>query len=258
MGNVIFNGISTKDYGIVVQTFPPYEYPETMVESINIEGRNGSLLIDKGTYKNIERTYYLAAEIKRGTSFSQNANRLISWFKSVRGYAKLEDSYEPEYYRLATYKNSGEVNTIYNEAYTVEATFECKPQRFLKNGDSKISFTNVSSGTSLIINNPTDFISYPLINFQCNSSGDKKIKFYKLNGDNRELITEVSIYSGPDNGIINSDLQDCYSANITLESINNKISLTNGFPILYPGKNEIQINSTGFVSLDITPKWWTL
>lgn len=262
MGNLIFNRFSIKDYGIVVQTFPSYEYPENVYEIIHIDGKNGDFVLDKNSFKNVERTYYLAAAVNLGSTFTKNANKLISGFKSVKGYARLEDSYEPEYFRLAMFRESGEVKNIYNEAYTVEAVFDCKPQRFLKIGETVKEYHYPLSGDIITIINPTKFISEPLIEFEIDASsvvGDNVIlEFEHLENGEIKNTTDVLIDKNVGSGVIDSELQDCLNYDSGISYINNDIELTHGFPKLYPGKNFIHVNSTGVVRINITPRWWTL
>ena len=46
----IFNGINSKDLGIVIKEMPPITKSEKNIESISVTGRNGNLHIDNGTY----------------------------------------------------------------------------------------------------------------------------------------------------------------------------------------------------------------
>ena len=46
MGVIVFNGISSKDVGIEVETFPEYTIPEREYEAIHVPGRNGDVIID--------------------------------------------------------------------------------------------------------------------------------------------------------------------------------------------------------------------
>ena len=262
MGNLIFNGFSIKDYGIVIQTFPSYEFPKNKYELIDLDGKNGSFILDKKSFNNIERTYYLAAAVNLGSTFVKNANKLISSFKSVQGYGRLEDTYEPEYYRLAMFMESGEVKNIYNEAYTLETIFNCKPQRFLKTGEVSKEYLNPASGDTIIINNPTLYASEPLIEFELNQSaiiGDNAIlEIEHFQNGNTVSTTDVLLNKSLSSGVIDSELKDCIDYTNGISYINNYVTLTNGFPLLYPGKNIIHISSPGFVKLVITPRWWTL
>ena len=138
MGNLIFNGVSTVDLGAVIQTPPVYEFPSKTYEHIKIEGRSGDLLIDNNSYDNVERKYYLALAFLKNSVFVTNARMIVEWLHSVKGYARLEDTYEPEYYRMAAFENPGSLPNLYDEATALEVVFKCKPQRYLKSGEEPI------------------------------------------------------------------------------------------------------------------------
>ena len=69
---------------------PGYETPEKDYEVTHIPGRNGDIYVDKGSYKNVSRSYDIAigAENK---DFTIMANFISEWLNSASGYAKLED-----------------------------------------------------------------------------------------------------------------------------------------------------------------------
>lgn len=46
-----FNGVSSKNVGIIIKEMPPVTKSEKNIENITVSGRNGDLHIDDGTYK---------------------------------------------------------------------------------------------------------------------------------------------------------------------------------------------------------------
>lgn len=238
MGVIIFNGLSSKDYGIEVEHPPKYEIPERDYEVTHIPGRNGDIIIDKGSYKNVARKYDIAVGSMEDDKFTELVNRIPEWLHSVSGYAYLEDSYEPDYYRLAMCINSIEVENILHQAGRTTIEFTCKPQRFLKTGNNIIRFA--SSGT---LRNPTNFDALPLIKIYGSGSGVLRIGNYTI------TISNIDSYI-----TIDSEIQDAYK--LTLNK-NSSIVLSNGFPVLTKGNNSISFTG-GITSLEVTPKWWTL
>lgn len=237
MGVVIFNGVSSKDYGIVVEHPPNYEIPERDCEITHIPGRNGDLIVDNGSFKNVEREYELAIGSYDAT-FASIANLLSEWLCAGVGYRRLEDSYEPEYYRLASYHESNSIENIYFHGGRMTAVFDCKPQRFLKLGETTVKFAE--PGT---IFNPTGFASLPTVTIKGSGIGVLSIGGYSIS------ISELA-----DGLTINSDLQDVYLGTLNKNSV---VTLANGFPKLAPGENNISF-SGGITSVEVVPKWWTL
>lgn len=240
MGIIIFNSVSSRDYHIQVEHPPGYVTPERDYDSVHVPGRNGDVIFDRGSFQNVERTY----EIAVGSlyyKYASMANGISEWLNSVSGYAKLEDSYEPEYYRLAAYQGPTDIENILNHAGRAKISFNCKPQRFLKSGDKTLTFT---SGSVSKIRNPTKFASLPIITVRGTGSGTLTISTtYKI------TISSIGSYV-----TLNSEIQDAYRGTTNANSL---ITAPNGFPKLSPGDNTISF-SGGITSVEVTPKWWTL
>lgn len=265
MGVIIFNGKSSDEIGIKVEKFPNYDIPEKDYDIIHVPGRNGDIVIDTGSYKNITRKYQISVATY-GNEFYKTINSVAEWLHSSPGYAILEDSYEPDYYRIAFYKETNSIENIFDEAGRATITFECKPQRFLKDGDTPIVFTKNGS-----IINDTAFISFPIINVTVSNETDSIINVgnYTINipADKTELMVTSDSDSITDDSnheialsnvsdiTINSELQDAYSGTINK---NSSIILDGGeFPKLNPGENLISF-SGGVQRLEVIPKWWTI
>ena len=234
MGVIIFNNKSSADCRIQVAHPPGYAYPERDYTITHIPGRNGDIIQDNGCYKNVERTYEVSFDAPN-EDFATYANAVSAWLHSTTGYARLEDSYEPNYYRMATYQESNIFENLYNQAGTATIVFECKPQRFLKTGDNIITIQN-----SLTIMNPTGFEAYPL---------------FKVTGTSGVLtVNGNSITFSSIDGFVMLDceLQDAYK-----ENINKNSTISGTFPVLKTGSNTI--SWTGDISsVTMKPRWWTI
>ena len=234
MGVIIFNNKSSADCRIQVAHPPGYAYPERDYTITHIPGRNGDIIQDNGCYKNVERTYEVSFDALN-EDFATYANAVSAWLHSTTGYARLEDSYEPNYYRMATYQESNILENLYNQAGTATIVFECKPQRFLKTGDNTITIQN-----SLTIMNPTGFEAYPL---------------FKVTGTSGVLTVNgnsITFSSIDDFVMLDCELQDAYK-----ETTNKNSTVSGTFPVLKPGSNTI--SWTGNISsVVITPRWWTI
>ena len=234
MGVIIFNNKSSADCRIQVAHPPGYAYPERDYTITHIPGRNGDIIQDNGCYKNVERTYEVSFD-SLNEDFATYANAVSAWLHSTTGYARLEDSYEPNYYRMATYQESNIFENLYNQAGTATIVFECKPQRFLKTGDNIITIQN-----SLTIMNPTGFEAYPL---------------FKVTGTSGVLTVNgnsITFSSIDDFVILDCELQDAYK-----ENVNKNSTISGTFPVLKTGSNTI--SWTGDISsVTMKPRWWTI
>lgn len=234
MGVIIFNNKSSADCRIRVAHPPGYAYPERDYTITHIPGRNGDIIQDNGCYKNVERTYEVSFDAPN-EDFATYANSVSAWLHSTTGYARLEDSYESDYYRMAVYQESNIFENLYNQAGTATIVFECKPQRFLKTGDNTITIQN-----SLTIMNPTGFEAYPL---------------FKVTGTSGVLTVNgnsITFSSIDDFVMLDCELQDAYK-----ENINKNSTISGTFPVLKPGSNTISWTG-GISSVTMKPRWWTI
>lgn len=236
MGIITYNGQTSQ--GLFHVEHPPvYEFPEKDVDVIHVPGKNGDIIIDKGTYKNINRPYDISMG-SRTETYTEIINRISEWLHSASGYARLEDTYEPNYYRLAMYIEENGFDNIYNMGGRTTIRFNCKPQRFLKTGDTEVTFN--SAGT---LTNPTKFTAQPIITVNGNGNGVLNVGGYVINLTG--ITTKI---------VLDSVLDEAYDG---ATNLNGKVAASKGLPRLVPGQNGISF-SGGITSVKIAPKWWTL
>lgn len=244
---IIWNGISSETVGLVVESFPNQPGPARRVQMIKIAGRNGDLLVDMGAYDNYTQLYqvYFNAETKKTPAA---ARAVRAWLQKNQGYAKLQDTYEPDVYRMACFTGPLEIENLMNRYGRAVLRFNCKPQRFLNSTGGGISVTK----TGTVIQNPTDFPALPIIRVNGSGSGEFSV--------NDTVVRIDSIIS---NVIFNSEIQDAYRGSPTQNTVDPDGSSQNAavyapeFPVLQPGANTISF-SGGITSLLIAPRWWTL
>ena len=236
MGIIIFNGKSSEDLHILVQHPPGYVIPERDYEVTHVPGRTGDIIEDKGSRANVERTYNLAIDA-RNNPYPDIASLVAQWLHTVSGYARLEDSYDPECYRMAMYTGTINISNLYNKAGEFDAVFNCKPQRYFKSGEKAVHFDSNGS-----LRNPTNFSAEPIIKLTGYGAGTVKIGSYTF-----ETVNMVSGLT------MDCDLEDAYNGQ---KNCNSQIKLDE-FPKLDPGENKIEF-SGGVTSVEIIPRWWTL
>lgn len=230
--DLIFNGTSSKDLGLVITSSDMYTAPQMSYSSEKIAGRNGSLITTDGSFQNVE--------IKYTMMWRDNAesitNQIRSWLMSAKGYKRLESDYQPDYYRMAMVSGSLDFDVTANRSGSVEVEFNCKPQLFYKSGEVVTTIT-----ADATITNPSVFASSPLIRVY--GTGEL--------GIGSETIT---ISKGATEYIdIDCDIQDCYEGS---ENRNGLVTLTD-FPTLASGDTGIKLGS-GITKVEITPRWWTV
>lgn len=230
IGNIAFDGVSLADFGVSMALCKNrYAQPEPNIEATHVDGRNGDILFFNGDYQNVDITYLCVVD----GDFDRNFAAFKEWAYSEAGYRRLEDSGDPDEYRMATIINSTEISE-HRDCF--EVTFNCRPQKYLRIGDDPISYTKNS-----IIRNPTKYTALPLI---------------KVTGTGNLTIgnTTMRIVSNNSYVMIDCELMDCYRGSINL---NQSVQLTTGdFFSLPKGRSNIQLASG--MSIELTPRWWKI
>ena len=176
-----FGGVNSKDYGIYISSEAVFGTPERSVEAISIPGRNGDLLIDQGRWENIKAEYTAGTFADNAEDFANKISAFRNAIASKIGYQRLEDTYNPDEYRMAAFVSGIDVDTVnYNEAGEFKIIFNCKPQRWLKDGETPIT---IASGDT--VENPTLFDSYPLL--AAEGYGEIEFNGYTVNIINKTL-----------------------------------------------------------------------
>lgn len=257
MGNIIFNGISSKDIGLEVETFPTYEIPKREYQVYHVPGRNGDIIIDSGTYENTYRTYKVSIATWGLVPYATKMRQVAEWLHSASGYSRLEDSYDKECYFMAYYTDQVSIENLFDEAGRAELKFLCKPQKYLKKGENIVSL-NIEHGDTITLYNETNFAALPFI----------KVVHSNLNNCAVSVVNSMGEFSY---GIlpsawtpiyIDSELQDAWSFDNSetpqIVNENCNIVLNHGeFIKLAPGVNRIAI-AGGITAIEILPRWWTI
>ena len=226
----VFDGVSSKDFGALVSGYDTFNTPERDESTVDVPGRNGSLVIDNGRWKNTSIAY--KALIYK--DFERNYAELTNYFGSISGYHRLEDSIQPDVFRIA--RRTGEIKQNMHgdyEACGFTITFDAKPQKYLKSGEKAIELTAAG-----YVMNPTKYIALPLIRVY--SAGTLQI------GDDTLVISSVDDYVD-----IDCDLQNAYKGAVNCNS-----NISGVFPKLTAGANNVLLNSIS--KIEIIPRWWTL
>lgn len=232
---IIFNGQSLRDFGVYISGLNTYNAPSRDADSVKVPGRNGTLTMDNGRYNNINVTY--PAFICN--NYDARVEALRNFLLSQSGYKRLEDTYHPEEFRLARWAGEFTADTLDALiAGRFDLTFDCYPQRFLKEGEKQIELTANGS-----VNNIYSQTALPLI--RAYGTGSFSV------GGISVLISSALTYTD-----IDCELQECYKDSLAANR-NAYVTLTNGeFPKLSPGANAVTMS--GISKLIITPRFWIL
>lgn len=217
-----FGGVSTSDYGLVVEGSGDYSAPKRATETINIPGRNGAFQLDKGYYENIEIEYKVVVADATQADFNDTIEAFRNAIVSQIGYQRLEDTYHPGEYRMAAYDGGlNEAPTFHGNGAIFKVKFDCKPQRWLTSGETAVT---VTSGDTLT--NPTLFESSPLL--EATGYGVIGFNGYEIDFDG---VPYGEIVIGEEGSYSLSS-----TATVTLDT-----TLLNGGDAIYPEAKECRI-----------------
>lgn len=231
MEYLTFNNTAFSTYNTFFDGSQLFDTPDKDVTFYSVVGKNGDLSISNDRYKNVEID--VNCFIRR--NFIENYNNLMNYLYSQEGYCRFETSKEPEIYRMAQFVKAVEPQTgafLHYGNFTL--TFNCKPQKWLKSGETPISVTSSST-----ITNPTLMNAKPLL--EVTGTGTITIN------DSILVLSENTSTT-----YIDCEIQDAYEGTINR---NPDLDVTNGFPELVSGDNTISVEGC---SVNLIPRWWRL
>lgn len=238
MNSITYNGVTSQSLGIFVSRGSSFDAAAPDYVSYQIPGKNGDLQINNDRYMNIDVTYPVF--IPGGFPASVQAVR--NWMRSADGYVELTDTYDTTHYRLARGKDVLEFSpTAENKGANFQLVFDCKPQRFLKNGNS---WKTLSSGD--VLDNPAPFVALPQFEVYNNTAN---ATFTVTNSLGTYTMTATAARAGYT--FIRTEIMNIYNGNTNLNHL-----FTGDFPVFAPGNNTITFSGMG--SLKVRPYWWEL
>lgn len=272
LNHLTYDGVDSSDFGVFISGEGAFDAPARRGEMISIPGRNGSLFMDEGVFENITVEYPAFIGTGYEEIFRTKLGDLRSALSSQGNYKRLTDTYHPDEFRLGIFREGLEVDPQHiTRAGGFTMKFDCKPQRFLVEGERSYFFNG--NGT---INNPTLFESSPLI--KVTGNGTVAI------GENGEYRFIVSDNTGTI--WIDSEIMEAYfpagelypwtdengdqitqEIEIGLEFIDGTVYPTNmlsyiefvnsEMPKIPPGVQPVRMSPT-ITELEIIPRWWRL
>jgi phage-related protein len=229
------DGVDARSVGIVLQEQIEISEPVPIIDSDEVDGRNGNLLFYSGSYENRECE---AACYVLGESVANKVSAINKFLLSKRGYRRLELSSDPDHYYMACVLNGAMLKPLNGLLNGFNIEFECKPQRFLKDGDLPVVFEEEG-----VLENPYGFSAAPIVKIYGNGSGTLNIGNYR-----------VDVLSIDDFGItLDSDTMNAYNNN----GNQNKNINAPEFPLLVDGENAVSF-SGNITRVEILPRWWEL
>ena len=233
-----FAGKSSKDFLLYLSGPGVYDAPAADVESTTVPGRNGDIISENARagrrrYQNVDIKY----EAFFFSGLPAKTAAVKSWLLSPVGYQKLQDTYDPDFFRMAVCTEAMEFDVMAQKAAKMDLVFNCKPQRWSVEGQKKIWLESRST-----LKNPFAFPAQPVFKVYGDSGGVLYV------GDQ-----SIAIHSIKDYVLLNCETHNAYNA----AGFCNETILSDDFPELPAGKTQITWTG-GITAVEVIPRWWTL
>lgn len=243
MNGFTYNGVSSLDMGLRIESKNVFSAPQYEKKFQPIPGRDGDLILPNGRYQNVQITYSVFLPAKTLPELREKLTAVKAWlYTEMDRYHELRDTYDTETFRRAVINTQLDITDQLNKIGMFTVSFSCLPFKYLDSGQETVTITN--SGTTLT--NPTAFATKPLICVY--GSGEGRITIQSSAGSQRWNLSDISSYIA-----IDSEQMNCYK---DAEPKNDCVD-GNGFPLLHPGANKI-IFAGDIRSVTVLPRWVTL
>lgn len=223
-----FGGKCSSEFGIKIKNWNYLNSPEKNVEEIEIPGRNGSLFIDEGTYKN--RIIDIECFIDlRGKNKTEMACKLSEWLLHDKSYRKLVFSDNSDYIYEAICINKLDFSEIVTDYFEFILSFSAKP--FISKTDI-IQEINIDNSNGITIYNDSVIEAEPILEVETSLGG---VTSYLIINNRRYELKEHKLGTIK----IDSELMNVTRISGGLEVNYNEVMTNAEFPYLEVGENRI-------------------
>lgn len=230
---IVFNGQKSTDFGLFIDKDIGYNSTFYDVEQVVVPGRDGVLLKDKHRLRPAERSFSL---LHRPVGHKHDATEAISAWLTVKGWHRLELSWDPAHYYLASVVAGFDIEEILKNFGKMKLNLLIHPIKYKKVGEVSILLSN---GGKLL--NPGNVIAKPKLIISGNGSGVININGRTLSLENvqREIIVDS------ERGLVYADELSAWDKVLR--------TATHSMPSFDVGEN--LISWTGGYTIRCVPNW---
>ena len=254
---VTYNGRDLEDFQVICLGRGTFNAPARDIEQVHIPGKSGDLLFDNGGFQNVPLVY---PDCHILTEFDRNMAALRNFLLSSPGYHRLEDSYNPDEYRMAEFRGplDAEAHTARgNDSGKFSLTFNCMPQRWLKEGEEEIEL----AATQVLYNRWQT--AKPIWTVRLPAGGSVTITIVPVNGSGSGILQTTVANSGTtlnryridtETGVVYKygDYEWSDRGTNGAADVSGSMPVIGGF-----GEYEVRVAGlTGDAFCKIIPRWW--
>lgn len=229
-------GVRSDELNLIVEHYPSRYIPSRKDEKDSVPGASRDIIYVSEAFNNYNQPYEVFMGGPR-EGLPLISHKVAEWLLNNPGYQRLEDSYDPECFRMARYAGGEDFFNYFNIYGRGKLTFDCCPQRWLKSGERVLSVTN---GQRVL--NPTSMKASPILRISGSGEGEIKINNSTLSISNIGSYVEIDI-----------DKHKAYNG-----SANRNNTISGSYENMKMPKESVISWSGGISSVAIIPRWWTI
>lgn len=119
-----FNNVSCETHGLKVKTSNHLSSPAKKIESIEIPGRTGNLIVDDGSKKNLTINVVCYLDCRTDDNIAVVSKRIASWLQDTIGYQRLVFSDGLKFDAVCV--NQIDIEEVINNFAEVSISFDAK------------------------------------------------------------------------------------------------------------------------------------
>lgn len=253
-----FAGIRSDERFLIVEHYPVRTIPKRKYQVQEVPGRSGAIAQPEAedAFSNYDQSYTVFLDAQ-APGLPMVSRGLAEWLLGNPGYQRLEDSYDPDFYRMAYYVGGDDFSNIFNEYGRGTLKFNCAPKRFYKSGEREIT---VTSGDTLY--SPSIFKAKPILKFVWNSGIPQSVPIQAVITvtDKNNNSKAFRINPGSANGeiVVDSEAHTAYGYVEGQDPVNLNSSVASDYENLYlDSVSSITFNNR-VLNLKVIPRWWTI
>lgn len=190
-GTITFNGRSSTEFGMIVEKLPVLRRPRRKGSVVSVPGSNGSIAMETGGFETYIQPYEVAVtNLQNGVAVS--ARNIADWLLNSSGFLRLEDSFEPDVFRMARFSGPFDIEPVMDQDGKATIEFEVQPQRYLKIGENQIRFSQNTTSGNWYINVQLKDVHSLVVSYTGDDVDGANINLYEAFPEDGDLVTVMA------------------------------------------------------------------
>lgn len=240
MYDFTYGGVSASSLGVYAVQRPNVPVPERNVELIEVQGMDGSLTVDYGTYKDVAFTVPCNFMSASPDEFESDARKIRQWLLNTPLLSLLEFTDDDGWCRIVKKVSVGEITRQNKLIGTFDVSFTCDPYMY---DVSSLEESALTVGTNTVQNLYMPAKPY----FHFSGEGTGRISYGRMACS---FILGQDVY-------IDTARELAYNNNGAAVDVNFTSGSWEDF-ILPTGETKITTNGTGVTAVKWAPRWRTI